>query len=314
MRARTLGPRAARRLDRKPPCRPRTGPLAVEGRARRDRLRILQSTSTAFCVVRKPLKTRRRGFDDSSSPSASRDILFSSLRAAESPQNAGLRGYLSEPRAAAAKAASGHFPSPSLSLSLSALPPMEPNHGRFGTDVRNSQNQWVSSRPCGRGFERAALRRSEHGSNIRFGSDVRMTCFPCAAGPLAARVPKHARPIWRCRRDRTSVGRSARVRRFCILVVGDDSTNPPAPWRRSPTTRSPACGWPIPEQAVGRRGPSSVPACARRGHEARTEVLLSHNSREFCVHPQLEGIEPAGLRQLLASPRSTRSPTTGPSS
>ena len=161
---------------------------------------------------------------------------------------------------------------------------MEPNHGRFGTDVRNSQNQWVSSRPCGRGFERAALRRSEHGSNIRFGSDVRMTCFPCAAGPLAARVPKHARPIWRCRRDRTSVGRSARVRRFCILVVGDDSTNPPAPWRRSPTTRSPACGWPIPEQAVGRRGPSSVPPCSRRGHEARTEVLLSHNSREFCVH------------------------------
>jgi hypothetical protein len=41
--------------------------------------RILQSTSTAFCVVRKPLKTRQRGFDDSSSPSASTltcDILF----------------------------------------------------------------------------------------------------------------------------------------------------------------------------------------------------------------------------------------------
>jgi hypothetical protein len=28
------------------------------------------STSTAICVVRNPLKTRRREFDDSSSPSA----------------------------------------------------------------------------------------------------------------------------------------------------------------------------------------------------------------------------------------------------
>jgi hypothetical protein len=37
---------------------------------RRRSLKILQATPTAACVVHKPLKTRRRGFDDRTSPSA----------------------------------------------------------------------------------------------------------------------------------------------------------------------------------------------------------------------------------------------------
>jgi hypothetical protein len=50
-----------------PSCRPGPGRRAQD---RHSGPRILQATSTAFCVVRKSLKTRQRGFDDSSSPSA----------------------------------------------------------------------------------------------------------------------------------------------------------------------------------------------------------------------------------------------------
>jgi hypothetical protein len=47
-----------------------------------------------------------------------------------------------------------------LSLSLT-----QPNHARFGTDVRSSTGQWVTRGPNRAGFERAALRRSELASN-----------------------------------------------------------------------------------------------------------------------------------------------------
>ena len=57
-------------------------------------------------------------------------------------------------------------------VSLRPLSLTQPNHARFGTDVRSSQNQWVPGHPEGHGFERAALRRSEQGSNssVRYGS------------------------------------------------------------------------------------------------------------------------------------------------
>jgi hypothetical protein len=48
----------------------------------RSRLTILQTTSTVICVVHKSLKTRKRGFDDSSSPSAKTPVAKFALRLA----------------------------------------------------------------------------------------------------------------------------------------------------------------------------------------------------------------------------------------
>jgi hypothetical protein len=51
-----------------------------------------------------------------------------------------------------------------FSASLRTLSLTQPNHGRFGTDVRTAQSQGVRGSLTGRGFERAALRRSERRS------------------------------------------------------------------------------------------------------------------------------------------------------
>ena len=62
-----------------------------------------------------------------------------------------------------------HFGPFSVSLRPSSL--TQPNHGHFGTVARSSPDQWVMRCQLGRGFESAALKRSEHGSNnsIRYG-------------------------------------------------------------------------------------------------------------------------------------------------
>lgn len=74
---------------RGPLCRPRASPPAVAGDGdRQNRLRILQATSTAFCVVHNPLISHRRGFDDRTRPSAnmpSADSLSVRCRALKSP-------------------------------------------------------------------------------------------------------------------------------------------------------------------------------------------------------------------------------------
>jgi hypothetical protein len=58
-----------------------------------------------------------------------------------------------------------------FAVSLAPLSRKQPNHGRFGTVVRRLPDQWVMRCQLGRGFESAALRRSEQGSNhsIQYG-------------------------------------------------------------------------------------------------------------------------------------------------
>jgi hypothetical protein len=106
-------------------------PRAIKDR--QSSLRILQARSTAICVVHKPLKTRQRGFDDRTSPSASlptRDILFPPLIRGRNPAECGdLRPFF-RTTSTRLEAYFGLF-----SGSLAALSPTRPNHGRFGTDV-----------------------------------------------------------------------------------------------------------------------------------------------------------------------------------
>jgi len=52
-----------------------------------------------------------------------------------------------------------------FSVSLRPFSLTQPNHARFGTDVRSSQSQWVKGRPKECGFEGRPLRRNELGSN-----------------------------------------------------------------------------------------------------------------------------------------------------
>jgi hypothetical protein len=75
---------------------------------------MLQATSTAICVVPKPLNFAQRRFDDSSSPVGT--FFFMHSAPAGTPHKAGCSGHLSEPGAAATKPISGHVPSLSYHL------------------------------------------------------------------------------------------------------------------------------------------------------------------------------------------------------
>jgi hypothetical protein len=120
--------------DRRPSRRPRTRrPALAAGGDRRNRPRILQATSTAICVICKSLKRRRRGFDDSSSPSAktpSRDIPFHRVHRGRKPAECGHSWRIVRTTAPGPRC---HFGP--VSVSLGPLSPTQPNHGRFGTDV-----------------------------------------------------------------------------------------------------------------------------------------------------------------------------------
>jgi hypothetical protein len=123
----------------------RAGALTRAIGNRQSSFTILQSISTSICVLRNLLKTPRRGFDDSSSPSASlasRDILFPELgatrKAAEwAPSRPFFRTMSTGLEA--------HFRPFFDSLSPPSL--TQPNHARFGTDVRNSRIQRVRGHP-----------------------------------------------------------------------------------------------------------------------------------------------------------------------
>ena len=144
--------------------------------------RILQSTSTAICVFRKPLKTRRRGFDDSSSPSAKtplRDILFHRVHRGRKPAECGHSWRIVRTTAPGPR---GHFGP--VSVSFGPLSPTQPNHGHFGTDVGIQITQWVRGRPGNAGFEKPPLRRSEPGSNRL----VHCVCFRPHSGPVMGRL------------------------------------------------------------------------------------------------------------------------------
>ena len=106
---------------------------------------ILQATSTKICVLRKSLKKARRGFDDSSSPSASlpiRDILYSLLISGRKPAERGLLRPFVRTTASGLRGRFGPF-----SVSLGPLSPTQPNHGHFGTDVESSIIQRVEGAP-----------------------------------------------------------------------------------------------------------------------------------------------------------------------
>jgi hypothetical protein len=134
------------------------------------------------------------------------------------PQNAGVRGYLSEPRAPARKPILGCFPFLSGPLSLT-----QPNHGHFGTVVRSPPDQWVMRCQLGGGFESAALKRSEHGSNnsIRYGCRADRNRAPrgvAGADRRGARLgPSRERPPAEGPLCRASMGPSAgRLRRLVV--------------------------------------------------------------------------------------------------
>jgi hypothetical protein len=80
-----------------------------------------------------------------------------------------------------------------FSVSLGLLSLTQPNHARFGTDVRSSKNQNVTGWPKGSEFERAPLRRNEPESNhsvpsLRGPRSLpRGSCASRACGPPAAR-------------------------------------------------------------------------------------------------------------------------------
>ena len=127
---------------------------------------VLQSTSITIRVICKPLKIGRRGFADSSSPSAkmpSWDILFSALcrgrnRAEFGPSRPFFRTTGTGPQA--------HFGPFSLSVGLPSL--TQPNHGRFGTDVRTAQPQWVRRSPRGVGSKELRSGGVSRDRTIRF--------------------------------------------------------------------------------------------------------------------------------------------------
>ena len=164
------------------------------GGDRHSELRILQATSTTICVVRKSLKTRRRGFDDSSSPSARHPMSGHSFSApdprSETRRTAGFSGHLSEPRGPPPRAHFGPF-----SVSLGPLSPTQPNHGHFGTDVESSIIQWVGGRPKGSGFEKPRSGEVNTDRTVWF------------SGSATASF----RPLYPQQRTRRSAGQKARV-------------------------------------------------------------------------------------------------------
>jgi hypothetical protein len=96
-------------------------------------------------------------------PSASlaiRDILFQ--RSADSRNGAECGRFRPSVRTTGTRPEAHLGP---FSVSLRPLSLTQPNHGHFGTVVRSQPDQWVMRCQLGCGFESAALRRSEQGSN-----------------------------------------------------------------------------------------------------------------------------------------------------
>jgi hypothetical protein len=120
---------------------------------------LIMGLSAGVVVQRIPAK---RMFAASERPSASLpspDVLFPTSDDRRNGAECGRFGPFFRTTRGGPEAHFGPF-----SVSLCRVSPTQPNHARFGTDVRSSQNQSVRESPRGRGFERAALRRSRLGS------------------------------------------------------------------------------------------------------------------------------------------------------
>jgi hypothetical protein len=158
-----------------------------------------------------------------------------------------------------------------ISLSVAPLPPTQPNHAHFGTDVKSAEIQGVRRRPTGSRFERAPLRRNELGSNgsVCTGSwyqrraghrtallertvysdegQVVTDSFMDYALPHAGHVPAFDVASSRCRRRPTRSVSSVAARRACAggkpkVMRGAQPTNPRIRWRRAkPVLRPGGC-------------------------------------------------------------------------
>jgi hypothetical protein len=95
------------------------------------------------------------------------DILFPRL--ASGRNGAECRPFRSFIRTAVTGSEAHFGPYP---VSLRPLSLTQPNHGHFGTVVRSQPDQWVMRCQLGCGFESAALKRSEQGSN----NSIRYRC------------------------------------------------------------------------------------------------------------------------------------------
>ena len=97
---------------------------------------------------------------------------FFSLRSAPpgTPQNAGVRGRLSEPVWTGLRAYFG-----ALSVSLRPFSLTQPNHAHFGTVTRSSTKQRVRGRPKARGLKGARSGGVTWDRTIQFGTEARST-------------------------------------------------------------------------------------------------------------------------------------------
>jgi hypothetical protein len=100
-----------------------------------------------------------------------------------------------------------------FSLSASALSLTQPNHGHFGTVVRSPPDQWVMRCQLDRGFESAALKRSEQGSNnsIRYGCRADKDRAPRGVAGADRRGARQGRIGQATRAGRLTVASSPRV-------------------------------------------------------------------------------------------------------
>ena len=109
---------------------------------------------------------RRRGFDDSSSPSASlpiRDILFPALAAGRNGAECGPSWPFVRTTDPARKAHLAPF-----SASLRPLSLTQPNHARFGTVIGTSTDQWVRGSPKERSLEEPPSGEGNTARTIRY--------------------------------------------------------------------------------------------------------------------------------------------------
>jgi hypothetical protein len=164
---------------------------------------------------------QQRGFVYRTSPSASLpiwDTLFATSDGGRNPAGCGRSRPFIRTMDTGPKAHFGPFCGSLRPPSLT-----QPNHGHFGTVVRSPPDQWVMRCQLGGGFESAALKRSEHGSNnsIRYGCRADRNRAPrgvAGADRRGARLgPSRERPPAEGPLCRASMGPSAgRLRRLVV--------------------------------------------------------------------------------------------------
>jgi hypothetical protein len=123
-------------------------------------------------------RTRLNGLwaDARSASLPSRDILFPALGSGRNPGECGpLRPFI---RTTGTRPEADFGP---FSVSLHPPSPTQPNHAKFSTDVRSSEDQWVTEIWRGAGSKGARSGGVNRERTVRFGTDLRVR--PPSMGP-----------------------------------------------------------------------------------------------------------------------------------